>query len=186
MKTFEQLSREIDEKLSSGLKDQLQARNPEHPFLQAFKNDKEFEELKELWDSGDRDEAARMFRAKLTKIANSKLGTSLLLMVAGASLTSAGYDALKPVPSTPPVPAPPKPPTDELYTVKKGDSFWKIAKQHLPSGSSNADINDYMRQLAKDNALNTKLIDSVLSKIPKDPDLIYPGAKIVITKFTGK
>jgi nucleoid-associated protein YgaU len=127
-----------------------------------------------------------MFRAKLTKIANSKLGTSLLLMISGAALTSIGYDALKVVPKVPPVPKPPTPPDSDIYVVKKGDSFWKIAKEHLPKGSSNADINAYMYQLAKDNALKTKLIDGVLTKIPKDPDLIYPGAKFVITKFLGK
>lgn len=186
MKTFEQLSQEIDEKLSSGLKAQLTAKNPEHPFLKAFKNDEDFEELKSLWDEGNHDEAARMFRAKLTKIANSKLGTSLLLMISGAALTSIGYDALKVVPKVPPVPKPPTPPDTEMYVVKKGDSFWKIAKEHLPKGSSNADINAYMYQLAKDNALRTKLIDGVLTKIPKDPDLIYPGAKFIITKFLGK
>jgi hypothetical protein len=186
LKTFEQLSQEIDEKLSSGLRDQIAAKNPEHPFLQAFKNDDEFEELKSLWDEGKHDEAARMFRAKLTKIANSKLGTSLLLMVSGAALTSMGYNALKPVPPHPPVPKPPIPPHDDTYVIKKGDSFWKIAKQHLPKGASNADINAYMRQLAKDNMLKTKLIDGVLSKIPKDPDLIFPGGRIFITKFLGK
>ena len=186
MKTFEQLSQELDEKLSSGLEDQIKAKNPEHPFLKAFKNDEDFEELKSLWDSGDHDEAARMFRSKLTKIANSKLGTSLLLMISGAALTSVGYNALNPVPETPPVPTPPKPPHEETYVIKKGDSFWKIAKQHLPKGSSNDEINKYMYQLAKDNSLKTKLIDGVLTKIPKDPDLIYPGGRIFITKFLGK
>ena len=43
-----------------------------------------------------------------------------------------------------------------------------------------------MYQLAKDNSLKTKLIDGVLTKIPKDPDLIYPGGKIILTKFLGK
>jgi len=184
-KTYEE-SGELNEKLSSGIKDQLAARNPEHPFLKAFKDDKEFQELKELWDSGDHDEAARMLRAKLTKMSNSKLGTSLILMVAGASLTSAGYNALKPVKPDPPIPQPPQPkPTSDVYTIKKGDSIWKIAQSHLPKGAGNEEIMAYTRQIASQNGMNVKLIDGVLTKVPGDPDLIFPGGKLILNKFAG-
>ncbi len=178
----------IHEKVSSGLKDQLRAKNPDHPFLKAFKDDEDFEKVRELWDSGEREEAAREFRMRLVKKANSKLGLSLILMVAGASLVSAGYNALEPNPDPDPIIPPPKPPPKpdaEEYIIKKGDSIWKIAKSHLPKGSSNADIMAYTKQISAENGMNVKLIDGVLSKVPKDPDLIYPGGKLMINKFLG-
>ncbi len=176
----------IDEKLSSGIEDQLKARNPEHPFLKAFKKDEEFQELKELWDSGERDDAARLLRSKLVKMSNSKLGIALILMVSGAALTSAGYNALKPPQPEPPIPVPPKPvETGETYTIKKGDSIWKIAKQHLPKGASNKEIMAFTKQIASENGMNVDLIDAVLTKVPGDPDLIFPGGKLVLNKFAG-
>jgi hypothetical protein len=180
-----------EKKLSSGIKDQLAGKNPEHPFLKAFKSDEEFDKIKELWDEGDQDEAARMLRSKLTKMANTKVGIALILMIAGTSLASAGYKAMQPVPvkPNPPVPDPEPPvppkPTSELYTIKKGDSIWKIAKMHLPSGSSNAEIMAYTKQIAAENGMNVKLIDAVLTKVPGDPDLIYTGGKLVLNKFAG-
>jgi hypothetical protein len=186
MRSFKTFNESIDEKLSSGIKDQLKARNPEHPFLNAFKSDEDFNELKELWDSGEKDEAARMFRSKLVKIANSKLGTSLILMVSGAALTSAGYNALTPPKPEPPIPVPPTPqPEGEMYVIKKGDSIWKIAKAHLPKGASNKEILAFTKQIASENGMNIKLIDGVLTKVPGDPDLIFPGGKLIINKFTG-
>jgi hypothetical protein len=187
MKSFKTFDEELFEKLSSGIKDQLKARNPEHPFLKAFSSDEDFNELKELWDSGEKDEAARMFRSKLVKIANSKLGTSLILMVSGAALTSAGYNALNPPKPDPPIPVPPKPDPEvgEMYTIKKGDSIWKIAKGHLPKGAGNNEIMAFTKQIAAENGMNVKLIDGVLTKVPGDPDLIFPGGKLVINKFTG-
>lgn len=190
VKTYE--SFQIDEKkLSSGIKDQLAAKNPEHPFLKAFKTDEEFDEIKELWDKGKEDQAARLLRSKLTKIANSKVGVALLLMISGASLASAGYKAMEPIPPKPnppvPKPTPPVPPapTSELYTIKKGDCIWNIAKAHLPSGAGNAEIMAYTKQIAAENAMNTKLIDGVLTKVPGDPDLIFPGGKLILNKFIG-
>lgn len=188
MKSFNTYTIDLNEKLSDEIKDQLAAKNPDHPYLKAFKNDEEFQEIKELWDSGDQDEAARLFRSKLVKMSNSKLGTSLILMVAGAALTSAGYDALKPVKvDNPPIPKPPTPKPDagEVYTIKKGDSIWKIAKNHLPSGSSNKEIMAFTKQIATENGMNVKLIDAVLTKVPGDPDLIFPGGKLLINKFAG-
>ena len=184
MQSYDQF---INEKVSDGLKSSLEAKNPHHPFLKAFKSDKEFNALKTKWDSGKREDAAREFRAILTKMSNKKLGTSLLLMVAGASLTAAGYDALTPPPPDPivPPPVPPTPPTGEEYVIKKGDSIWKIAKGHLPKGASNADILKYTRQIASQNGMNVKLIDGVLTKIPGDPDLIFPGGKLILNKFAA-
>jgi nucleoid-associated protein YgaU len=178
-----------EKKLSKGIKDQLNLKNPEHPYLKAFKSDEEFDKIKELWDSGDQDEAARMLRSRLTKIANSKVGIALLLMIAGASLASAGYQAMKPIPKTPnpPVPKaePPVSPESDIYTIKKGDSIWKIAKAKLGGGATNEEIMAYTKQIAAENGMNVKLIDSVLSKVPGDPDLIFPGGKLIISKFIG-
>jgi Tfp pilus assembly protein FimV len=179
-----------EKKLSSGIKDQITAKNPEHPFLKAFKSDEEFNKIKELWDNDEQDEAARLLRSKLTKMANTKVGTALLLMIAGSSLASAGYNAMEPIPKDPPVPKPeptptPPKPTGEVYTIKKGDSIWKIAKNHLPSGASNSDIMDYTRQIASENGMNVKLIDGVLTKTPGDPDLIFTGGKLVLNKFAA-
>lgn len=189
IKKYEEFT--LNEKMSKGLRDQLAGKNPEHPFLKAFKSDEELDEIKELWDNGEEDEAARLLRSKLTKIANTKVGTALLLMIAGSSLASAGYQAMKPVPPKPnppvPKPEPPVPPkpTSEVYTIKKGDSIWKIAKQHLPPGSNNREILAYTKQIAAENGMNVKLIDGVLTKVPGDPDLIYPGGKLVLNKFAG-
>ena len=173
----------IDEKLSSGIVSQLNDRNPEHPFLKAFKNDEEFLEIKELWDDGDHEEAARKFRAKLAKISNSKLGTSLLLMISGASLASAGLNALNPPKATPPIPQQPKPPKSDMYTIKKGDSIWKICHRFLGNHASNADINKWMFQTAKTNGMPDKLIDGVITKIPHDGDLLRIGGKLIIPHF---
>jgi hypothetical protein len=41
----------------------------------------------------------------------------------------------------------------------------------------------YTKQISGDNGMNVKLIDGVLSKVPKDPDLIYPGGKLILLKF---
>lgn len=190
IKTFE--SFQIDEKkLSSGLRDQLASKNPEHPFLKAFKSDEDLNEIKELWDNGDQDEAARLLRSKLTKMANTKVGTALLLMIAGSSLASAGYKAMKPVTPKPnppvPKPEPPTPPKPEadIYTIKKGDSIWKIAKNHLPSGASNQEIMAFTKQISAENGMNVKLIDGVLTKVPGDPDLIHTGGKLILNKFAG-
>jgi hypothetical protein len=190
IKTYESFKIE-EKKLSSGIKDQLAGKNPEHPFLKAFKSDKELDELKQLWDEGKEDEAARLLRSKLTKMANTKVGTALILMIAGTSLASAGYKAMQPVPPKPnppvPKPEPPVPPkpTSELYTIKKGDCIWNIAKAHLPAGSGNTEIMAYTRQIAAENGMNVKLIDGVLTRVPGDPDLIFTGGKLVLNKFAG-
>jgi nucleoid-associated protein YgaU len=176
------------EKMSSGLKDQLAAKNPQHPFLKAFKDDEDFEKLRKMWDEGKREEAAREFRMRLVKSSNTKVGTALLLMVAGASITATGFNALETPPENPPVPAPtpPEPPSGEEYIIKKGDSIWKIAKSFLPDGASNEEIMAYTKQIASENGMNVDLIDSVLSKVPGDPDLIFPGGKLMINDFAGK
>jgi len=185
VKSYTQYTKELEEKLSSGLKKQINLRNPEHPFIKAFKNDKDLEEIKELWDNGEEDEAARLFRSKLVKMSNSKLGISLLLMLSGSALASAGYSALTDVGSDSPIPQPPTAEEEgKEYIIKKGDSIWKIAKAHLPDGSNNADILAYTKQISMENGMNVDLIDGVLTKVPGDPDLIYPGGKLILNPFS--
>lgn len=180
----------VSEKLSDFRKAELQSKNPDHPFLKAFKSDKDYIEIADLWDEGKREEAARAFRAKLVKMSNSKLGTSLILMVSGAALTSAGYNALaKPPATASDAPIPPKvveTPKGEIYTIKKGDCIWNIAKAKLGSGASNADILAYTKQISIENGFNWELANSIITKNSaalKDPDLIFPGGKLIINKF---
>ena len=91
-------------------------------------------------------------------------------------------------PSAPnaPIPQPPQPEAQgEMYTIKTGDSIWKIAKMKLGGTPSDSAIMAYTKQIASENGMNVKLIDSVLSKIPGDPDLIFPGGKLIINAFKG-
>jgi nucleoid-associated protein YgaU len=75
-------------------------------------------------------------------------------------------------------------PVTESYTVKSGDSIWKIAKKRLPVGTSNEVIYDYVVQISEENGKNPALIDGVLQKNVNDPDLIYSGEILVINQYT--
>lgn len=79
-----------------------------------------------------------------------KVRTAAEIQAASAAKTAAAPRAnTKPVPKT--------------YTVKPGDSLWKIAKLQLGSGAKWSEI----------YALNTKIIG-------KKPELIQPGQKLVM------
>jgi hypothetical protein len=43
----------------------------------------------------------------------------------------------------------------------------------------------YTKQIASQNGMNIKLIDGVLTKVPGDPDLIFPGGKLILNKFVA-
>jgi len=58
----------------------------------------------------------------------------------------------------------PEPEADEYYVVERGDSLWKIAKQHLGDGNK-------WPQLFEAN-----------KEVILDPDKIFPGQKIRIPK----
>lgn len=67
-------------------------------------------------------------------------------------------------PKPPQRPAPPKPQQSaKTYTVKKGDSLWKISQAYYGSGSKWPTIYNANK-----------------SVIGKNPNLIYPGQKLVI------
>ena len=66
-------------------------------------------------------------------------------------------------------------PVAERYTVKRGDSIWKIAKKRLPQSASNGQIMEYVIQISIDNGKDPALIDGILESGKNDPDLIFPG-----------
>lgn len=95
-------------------------------------------------------------------------------------LWSSKVNAQPPVKITPPDESEP---AAENYTVKSGDSIWKIAKRRLPVGTSNELIYDYVVQISEENGKNPALIDGILQKNVNDPDLIYPGEILIITPY---
>lgn len=184
--SFNDFFNSMNEKQGNNVINQLKDKNPEHPFLKAFRTEEEIKEIKTLWDEKNYDDASRLFRSKLNKLNNKKLATALLLMISGTALGAAGYDALHAnvahTADKMPVIQPPAT-GDEMYIIKKGDTIWDIARHHLPSGANDADIMNYTRQIATDNGMNQDLIDAVLTKVPGDPDLIFPGGKLLIKAF---
>ena len=66
-------------------------------------------------------------------------------------------------PTTAAAPARPSPPAAKTYTVKKGDSLWKIAQSCYGKGS------DY-----------TKIFEANGGVIGSNPNLIYPGQVLTI------
>ena len=103
------------------------------------------------------EEAAKYLRSIIIKEKNSQFGLGLALAIAGAGMI---YKASEfepppkppvPPPYPPPPPPPPPPPDVELYTIKSGDSWWKVAAENAPPGSSNKEILAYAKQLAADN-----------------------------------
>lgn len=74
-------------------------------------------------------------------------------------------------------------PKPERYTVKRGDSIWKIAKKRLPSGATNGQIMEYVIQISIDNGKDPALIDGILESGKNDPDLIFPGEILNIAPY---
>jgi hypothetical protein len=77
----------------------------------------------------------------------------------------------------PPPPQPPAPPAaHDDYVVKPGDSFWRIAREHvaatLERAPSDVEVFRYWRTLVAANA--DRLI------VPSEPDLIHPGQRLVL------
>jgi LysM repeat protein len=56
------------------------------------------------------------------------------------------------------------------YTVKQGDSLWKIAKEHLEPGANNNDVANYVEQIVKENHIRT-------------PNLIHPGDSVKLSAY---
>lgn len=141
--------------------------------LKSFKFDKDYIEIANLWKKGKKEEAAKVFRDKLIKISNSKLGISLILIV---SRVVTAFKVLIPL----------KTPKEEIYIIKKGDCIWDIVKTKLGPKASNEDILAYIKQIFIENGFNWKLADNIITKnstILKDPDLLFPGGKLIINKF---
>ena len=152
-------------------------------------------------------EAAKYLRSIIIKEKNSQFGLGLALTLAGAGMI---YKAANMEPPQPPEPEPgpepgPEPLPDtggEDYIVKKGDSWWKIAKDHLPDGASDKDIMAYHKQIADANGAEHLYsgkygspglkpdtwtdLDSgqeVSKGVLTDADRLFPGEKIIIPKF---
>lgn len=115
--------------------------------LEKLSNEQQ-QKLVDLYNQ-DPTEAAKYLRSIIIKEKNSQFGLGLALTLAGAGLI---YKAINEPPVDPPNPPPPPPrPPVEDYIVQKGDSWWEIAEEHLPSGASNKDILAYAKQLASEN-----------------------------------
>jgi len=74
-------------------------------------------------------------------------------------------------------------PEPEQYTVKKGDSIWKIAKKRLPVGSTDGTIMNYVVQISIENGKDPAQIDGILKTGVNDPDLIFPGEILIIPPY---
>jgi hypothetical protein len=61
-------------------------------------------------------------------------------------------------------------PQSTEHEVKRGDSLWKIARENLPTGASNADIANYVNQIEVSNPM-------------PNPNLIMPGQSIKLPKY---
>lgn len=57
----------------------------------------------------------------------------------------------------------PPPPPEQIYTVKKGDSLWKIAQDHLGNG-----------------ALYPKIIAANPDRLKDEHSVIHPGDQLII------
>jgi hypothetical protein len=157
----------------------------------------------------DPTEAAKYLRSIIIKEKNSQFGLGLALAIAGSGMIYKAANVEppkpKPDPDIDPEPVPPPPvPTAEDYVVQKGDSWWAIAKDHLPSGSSNKDILAYAKQIASENGaehlysgkygspgLDTDTWYDLASgkEVGKDvitsADRLRPGEVIKISDFAG-
>ena len=76
---------------------------------------------------------------------------------------------------------PPKP-NEEEYTVKPGDSIWKIAKNKLGPNATNAEINaEKNKIIAKNKNKNPAEADGIVkSGQDSDPDFLQVGDKLII------
>lgn len=149
-------------------------------------------------------EAAKYLRSIIVKEKNSQFGLGLALTIAGAGMIYKASNFEPPDPDDPPLPPdPPKPNVDD-YIVQKGDSWWKIAQEHLPAGASNKEILAYAKQLAADNGAenlysgkfgspglkpdtwtNMASGESVPKSVISAADKLTTGEEIMITPFKG-
>lgn len=141
-------------------------------------------------------EAARFLRSIIIREKNSQFGIGLALTLAGSGMIWKGLNQPDP-------PPPPPVPEGEEYIVQKGDSFWKIAQEHLPNNASNKDVFAYMKQIASENGA-THLYsgksgapgldpdtwydfngNAVSDSVITDADRLIPGEKLILPDYSG-
>jgi hypothetical protein len=72
-------------------------------------------------------------------------------------------------------------PSDQEYTVKPGDSFYKIAKNKLGPNATPAEVNAEMKNIiAKNKNKNLAEADGVVKANQSDPDYLQIGDKLII------
>jgi hypothetical protein len=170
------------------------------------------QELIELYVQNP-NEAAKYLRSIIVKEKNKQFGLGLALAVAGATMVykAMNVDPPKPPPHPDPNPDPtpdptPEPTPSDDYIVQKGDSWWKIAKDNLPAGSSNKQILTYAKQIASENGAEhlysgkfgspglkpdnwSDLVSGqqdVSKSLITGEDRLFPGEVIKINPFGGK
>ena len=151
---------------------------------------KNFDKIVAAWKE-DKDSAAEILRSIIIKERDSQFKFGVAAIMSGIALGKFGIDSLEDLvkdqipsqtttPTQPATPAPAAQPGD--YTVVKGDSVWKIAKSHLPEGSPDSTINDYMYKIINANkGMDPTQVDALLKgKEWVDPDFIKPGMKLIL------
>lgn len=76
------------------------------------------------------------------------------------------------LPASPPAAEPPAEPRPRIVVVARGDCLWSIARQLLPPKASNRDVSEEAAALYAANR----------AVIGPDPDLIFPGTRLVAPK----
>lgn len=151
---------------------------------------KNFDSIVSAWKSGDKDRAAELLRSIIIKERDSQFKFGVAAIMSGIALSKLGIDRLEdliqdpPTPKPTPTPAPVPEPTGTEYIVKQGDNIWNIGKAHLPDGSTNQEIADYMYKIVGANkGMDPSQINALIqsgSKPWEDPDFIKAGMKLIL------
>jgi nucleoid-associated protein YgaU len=155
---------------------------------------KNFDSIVAAWKKGDKDQAAELLRSVIIKERDSQFKFGVAAIMSGIAISKFGIDRLEELVkepltnTTPPTTPPVTPPTEggTEYVVKQGDNVWNIGKSHLPKGSSDSTILDYMYKIVGSNkGMDADQINALIqsgSKPWEDPDFIKAGMKLILPK----